>query len=222
MAVRLTAVIDLILPCLDEAEALPWVLSRMPPEVRPIVVDNGSLDGSVEIAASLGATVVTCAQRGYGAACHAGLVAATSELVGFCDCDGSIDPAYVSACASLLSDGQVDLVVARRRPTTRRAWPVHARAANAGLTWWLRRRTDVRLHDVGPLRLGRRTALLSLEQTDRRSGYPLETLLLASRAGWRIAELDVAYSPRAGRSKVTGTVRGTVQAVHDMTVVLAR
>ena len=83
---------DVVLPCLNEAAALPWVLERMPSWARPIVVDNGSTDGSAEIAASLGATVVTETRRGFGAAAHAGLLAATADIVAFCDCDASMDP----------------------------------------------------------------------------------------------------------------------------------
>jgi glycosyltransferase involved in cell wall biosynthesis len=215
-------VLDLILPCLNEAQALPWVLSRIPVGVRPIVVDNGSTDNSPEIAEHLGAMVVRWPHRGYGAACHAGLQASSAELVGFCDCDGSIDPAVVLAFAEQVVRGRADLVVGRRRPEVRSAWPVHARFANSALTWWLRRRTGVDLHDIGPLRVARRQALLDLAQSDRRSGYPLETVVLAAKADWQIVERDVTYHARAGKSKVTGTVRGTLQAVQDMSAVLAR
>jgi glycosyltransferase involved in cell wall biosynthesis len=214
--------LEVILPCLDEAAALPWVLARIPAGTRAIVVDNGSRDGSPQLAAELGATVVHCAQRGYGAACHAGLLAASAELVAFCDCDSSIDPAVLPAFAAPVVDGRADLVLGRRRPIGRGAWPLHARLANAVLAHRIRRSTGVRLHDIGPLRVARRQQLLELDQLDRRSGYPLETVLLAARAGWRIVESDVDYRARAGRSKVTGTMRGTVQAVRDMSAVLAR
>jgi hypothetical protein len=119
--------------------------------------------------------------------------------------------------------GRADLVLGRRRPTTRRAWPLHARAGNALLAARLRRAAGVPLHDLGPMRAARRTALLGLGLTDRRFGYPLEMVVKASRAGWRIHEVDVDYAPRAegGRSKVTGTLRGTVRTVLDMSRVLA-
>jgi glycosyltransferase involved in cell wall biosynthesis len=214
--------LEVILPCLDEVAALPWVLSRIPADAQAIVVDNGSRDGSPELAAELGAIVVHCAQRGYGAACHAGLEAATAEFVAFCDCDSSIDPAVLAAFALPVVQGHADLVLGRRRPTGPGAWPLHARLANAVLAQRIRRSTGVRLHDIGPLRVARRQPLLALEQLDRRSGYPLETVLLAARAGWRIVESDIDYRPRSGRSKVTGTVRGTAQAIRDMSAVLAR
>ncbi len=85
----------------------------------------------------------------------------------------------------------------------------------------LRRRTGLRLHDLGPMRAARRTALLDLDLTDRRSGYPLQMVVRAADAGWRVRERDVPYLPRAGRSKVTGTWRGTWHAVRDMRAVLA-
>jgi glycosyltransferase involved in cell wall biosynthesis len=214
--------IDLVLPCLDEAGALPWVLSRVPAGVRALVVDNGSTDGSAEVAVRLGATVVPAPRRGYGAACHAGLEASTAEFVAFCDCDASIDPTGLLGFARPLLDGQADLIVGRRRVKPDAAWPVHARMANRALARWLRYRSGAPVHDIGPLRIARRSALLSLDQRDRRSGYPLETIVLAAAAGWRIAESEFDYHPRVGRSKVTGTLRGSLQAVRDMAEVLAR
>jgi glycosyltransferase A (GT-A) superfamily protein (DUF2064 family) len=212
---------DVVLPCLDEAEALPWVLERMPPGFRAIVVDNGSTDGSAELARSLGALVVSEPRRGFGAACHAGLLAATAEYVCFCDCDASLDPAELPSLLGPVRDGSADLVLGRRRPTTRGAWPLHARLANAELARRLRARTHAPLHDLGPMRVARRRRLLDLGLGDRRSGYPLEMVLAADAAGMRIAEQEVAYLPRAGRSKVTGTLRGTRQAIHDMGAMLA-
>jgi glycosyltransferase involved in cell wall biosynthesis len=214
-------VIDVILPCLDEASALPWVLGQLPSGTRAIVVDNGSVDGSPERAAALGAHVVRCERRGYGAACHAGLLAATADVVAVSDCDGSIDLAALLDFAAPVVSGQADLVVGRRRTTQWRAWPLRNRIANRLLSGRIRQLTGVALHDLGPLRVARREPLLALEQLDRRSGYPLETVLLAARAGWRIVETDLEYRPRSGRSKVTGTVRGTLQAVKDMSGVMS-
>ncbi|MFD5407760.1 glycosyltransferase family 2 protein [Streptomyces griseorubiginosus] len=212
---------DVVLPCLDEAQALPWVLERIPPGWRAIVVDNGSSDGSPDIARQLGAYVVHEPQRGFGAACHAGLLAATADMVCFCDCDASLDPSLLPRVAGSVLDGTADLVLGRRRPTARGAWPVHARVANMELARLVRRRTGLRLHDLGPMRAARREALLALGLTDRRSGYPLQMVVRAADAGWRVAETDVPYHPRTGRSKVTGTWRGTWQAVRDMRAVLA-
>jgi glycosyltransferase involved in cell wall biosynthesis len=214
--------VDVILPCLDEAEALPWVLNRLPDGYRAIVADNGSTDGSAEVAARHGATVVAVPRRGFGAAAHAGLCAATADLVCLLDADGSLDPADLPRVLEPVRAGTADLVLGRRRPTTRAAWPAHARLANAVLAARLRRRTGAPLHDLGPMRAARRAALLALDLRDRRFGYPLEMVIAAARAGWRITEVDTPYAPRAaGRSKVTGTVRGTLRTVADMSRVLA-
>ncbi|ARH89276.1 MULTISPECIES: glycosyltransferase family 2 protein [Streptomyces] len=215
------APVDVVLPCLDEAEALPWVLDRIPSGWRAIVVDNGSTDGSAEIARALGAHVVHEPRRGFGAACHAGLTAATADIVCFCDCDASLDPTLLPTVAGPVLDGSADLVLGCRRPVTRRAWPLHARLANLELARLIRRRTGLRLHDLGPMRAARRESLHALDLTDRRSGYPLQMVVRAADAGWRVAETEVPYRPRTGRSKVTGTWLGTWHAVRDMRAVLA-
>ena len=216
------AFVDVVLPCLDEALALPWVLSRLPAGYRAVVADNGSVDGSPEIARRHGALVVHVAQRGYGAACHAGLLAAGADVVVVMDADGSLDPADLPALCRPVVDGAADLVVGRRRATSWKAWSASSRVANAALARAVRRRSGVTLRDLGPVRVARREALLGLSLTDRRSGYPVETVVMAARAGWRIAELPVTYRPRSGRSKVTGTVGGYLRAVRDMSAVLAR
>jgi glycosyltransferase involved in cell wall biosynthesis len=212
--------VDVVLPCLDEAAALPWVLGRLPDGYRAIVADNGSVDGSPEVAARLGATVVHAAPRGFGAAAHAGLDAATAELVCFLDADGSFDPAQLPRVVNPVAEGRADLVLGRRRPTSWRSWPVHARLGNAVLARRLRRAAGVRVRDLGPMRAARRESLLGLGLVDRRFGYPLEMVVKAARAGWRVSEVDVDYAPRTGRSKVTGTVRGTLRTVADMSRVL--
>jgi glycosyltransferase involved in cell wall biosynthesis len=191
----------------------------MPPGYRPIVVDNGSTDGSAELAASLGATVVREPLRGFGAACFAGLARAEAEVVCFMDCDGSLDPGDLPRVTGPVAAGDADLVLAARRPEGG-AWPAHARVLNRLLMLEVRRRTGLRLRDLGPMRAARRDALLGLGIADRRFGWPLEMVLRARAAQWRIHEVQVPYRPRAGRSKVTGTVRGTVRAVRDMAAVL--
>ncbi|WP_353828441.1 glycosyltransferase family 2 protein [Agromyces sp. SYSU T0242] len=208
--------VDLVLPCLDEEQALPWVLGRLPSGVRAIVVDNGSTDRSAEIAREHGATVVTESRRGFGAAANAGLEAASAPFTAFCDADASLDPADLPRLLAPVERGEADLVLGRRRPTTGSAWPVHARLANRVLSTLMTRRTGTHLHDLGPLRVAETRRLQALGIRDRRSGFPLEMVLRAAADGWRIRELDVAYRPREGRSKVTGTVRGTLTAISDM------
>jgi glycosyltransferase involved in cell wall biosynthesis len=213
-------VVDVILPVLDEAAALPSVLGAFPSGYRPIVVDNGSSDGSAAVAQRLGALVIEEPARGFGAACFAGLRAATADVVCFMDADGSLDPRELPLVADPVADGDADLVLGARR-AARGAWPLHARAANRVLARELRRRGGVTVTDLGPMRAARRAALLDLDIADRRFGWPLEMMLLAARAGWRIEEVAVGYAPRIGRSKVTGSVRGTARAVRDMARVLA-
>jgi len=210
---------DVILPVLDEAQALPAVLGAMAPGYHPIVVDNGSRDGSAQIAARLGAQVVHEPRRGFGSACFAGLCAATDPVVCFMDADASLDPSDLPRVAAAVLQGDADLVLGARLAECG-AWPLHARLANRALTLELRRRSGLRLTDLGPMRAARREPLLALGLRDRACGWPLEMVLLAASAGWRIDEVGVAYRARAGRSKVTGTARGTMRAVRDMAAVL--
>jgi glycosyltransferase involved in cell wall biosynthesis len=213
--------IDVVLPVLDEAASLPWVLERLPAGFRAVVADNGSADGSAELARALGALVVVEPQRGFGAACWAGLRAARSEVVCFMDCDGSLDPGDLPRIAAPVVAGDADLVLGARL-ADRGAWPRHARLANRVLVRELARRGGPRLVDLGPMRAARRRPLLDLGIVDRRFGWPLEMVVRADRAGWRIAEAGVPYRERAGgRSKVTGTLRGTLRTVRDMAAVMA-
>jgi len=209
---------DVIIPVLDEAAALPVVLAAVPAGYRAIVVDNGSTDGSGRIAAELGAFVVTEPRRGFGSACWAGLLAAghADGVVCFMDGDASLDAADLPAVAGPVLLGSAELVLGARRPTEAGAWPWHARLANAALAWEIRRRTGYGVSDLGPMRAARRDDLVALDMRDRRFGWPLEMVLRAGRAGWRVSEVSVPYRPRVGRSKVTGTARGTARAVRDM------
>ncbi len=213
------AVVDVVLPVLNEAAALPWVLGRMPHGFAPIVVDNGSSDGSAELAERLGARVMHEPRPGFGAACYAGLLAARSETVCFMDCDGSLDPAELALVSGPVRSGEADLALGARRAEPGALAP-HVRVANRVLVWELRRRSGIALCDLGPMRAAPREALLALGIEDRRFGWPLEMVLRAAAAGWAIDEVPVRYRRRAGRSKVTGTLRGTARAVRDMALVL--
>jgi glycosyltransferase involved in cell wall biosynthesis len=214
------ALVDVVLPCLDEAAALPAVLAGLPEHYRAIVVDNGSTDGSAQVATELGATVVEEPRRGYGAACHAGLLAATADVVAFADADDSLDLGALTMLAERVLDGTADLALGRRRPIGANPWPWHSRLANRFLSGYVRQVSGAQLHDIPPMRVARRVPLLELDVSDRGCGYPLQTVLFAARAGWRVSELPVDYRERVGRSKVTGTVGGTLRAVRDMSAVL--
>lgn len=215
---------DLILPCLDEGPALRALLPRIPAEFAVIVADNGSRDDTAEVARAHGALVVTEVTPGYGAAVQAGLEAATNPYVAFMDGDGSFDPDDLLPLLADVRSGRADLAVGRRRPASRGVWPWHARAGNALVVAWLRRRLDMSAHDIAPIRVCRREDLLALGVQDRRFGYPVELLQRATLAGWRLTERDVGYHPRTEgtRSKVSGSVRGTVRTARDFGRVLSR
>ena len=215
------ALVDVVLPTLDEAVALPAVLAGLPAGYRAVVVDNGSTDGSGHLANLLGATVVHEPRRGFGAACAAGLAAATADVVAFCDADGSLALADLPRVCGPVLRGEADLVLGARQPQGRGAWPTHARLANRYLARRVQSATGAALTDLGPMRAARRADLVALAVQDARFGWPLEQVLRAGAAGWRITEVAVPYRPRTGRSKVTGTVKGTLQAMRDMSKVLA-
>ena len=172
--------VDVILPALDEERALPALLAALPAGYRAVVVDNGSTDRTAEVAAAGGALVVREPRRGFGSACWTGLVAASADVVCFMDADGSFDPGELPKVADPVIVGDADLVLAARRAAPG-AWPGHARAANRVLAFELRRRLGLALHDLGPMRAARRHDLLALGIEDRRSGWPLEMVVLAAR-----------------------------------------
>jgi glycosyltransferase involved in cell wall biosynthesis len=212
-----------VLPCRDEARALPALLAEVPAGFHVIVVDNGSQDGTADVARACGARVVVEPTPGYGAAVHAGVEAATEEYVAVMDGDGSFDPRELPHLLRVVTNGEADLALGRRRPVSAGVWPWHARLGNAVVVGWLRRGAGFPARDLAPMRVARRDDLLALDVCDRRFGYPLELLRKAHGAGWRIAEYDVSYRPRAAgtRSKVSGSVRGTLRTAHDFWKVLA-
>ncbi|WKN46890.1 glycosyltransferase family 2 protein [Nocardioides sp. Arc9.136] len=217
-------VCDLVLPCRDEAPALADLLPRVPEEFAVVVVDNGSSDGTADVARRLGATVVHEPVPGYGSAVHSGLLAATHDYVAFMDGDGSFDPAELLPLLEDVRSGRYDMAVGRRRPVGRGVWPWHARAGNAVILAWLRRRIGTDVHDIAPIRVSGRSELLALDVQDRRFGYPVELLQKVALAGWRVSEREVSYHPRAEgtRSKVSGSVRGTLRAARDFWKVLEK
>jgi glycosyltransferase involved in cell wall biosynthesis len=207
--------VTVVLPCLNEAASLPGVLADIPAGYLPVVVDNNSTDGTADVARQWGAQVITETQPGYGAAVHAGIVAASTPVVAVLDGDGSMDPRDLPGLVAELDRG-ADMAVGRRRPTPGLRWPWHARLGNAAVCWRLRSRHGLAVHDIAPMRVARRDAVLALGVTDRRSGYALELLVRAAAKDWRVVELDVAYGPRTGgKSKVSGSVRGSFIAALD-------
>lgn len=210
----------MVLPCLDEQASLPAVLAAIPDGYRALVVDNNSTDDTAGVARRHGARVVAEPRPGYGSAVHTGVVAATTPIVAVIDADGSLDPGDLPRLVAALDDA--DLVIGRRRPVAGLHWPWVARLGTVVMSWRLRTRHGLPVHDIAPMRVARRQALLDLGVADRRSGYPLELLVRAAAAGWRVVELDVAYGPRTGgRSKVSGSLRGSIVAILDFWKVIS-
>ncbi|MFC8525825.1 glycosyltransferase family 2 protein [Nocardia sp. NPDC057227] len=212
--------VTVVIPCRDEAEALPKVLAAVPGGYRVLVVDNGSTDGTAAVARAAGARVISEPTPGYGAAVQAGIAAAATGVVAVLDGDGSMDPGELPELVGAVTAG-ADLAVGRRRPVQRGCWPWHARLGNRVIAARLRRR-GVPVHDIGAMRVARRDALLALGPLHPRFGYPLELLVRAAAAGWRIVEFDIGYRPRAGGvSKVSGSLRGSARATRDFLAVLS-
>ncbi|WP_392544461.1 glycosyltransferase family 2 protein [Oryzobacter telluris] len=213
---------ELVIPCRDEAAALPALFARIPEGMRVLVVDNGSSDGTADVARALGARVVHERRPGYGAAVNAGVEAATATYVAVLDGDGSMDPRELLGLLAEVRSGAATMACGRRRPAARGVWPWHARVGNVLVLAWLRRRTGLPVHDIAPVRVCRRDDLLALGVRDRRFGYPVELLVRAQQAGWRLSEHDIAYHPRAAgtRSKVSGSVVGTLRTARDFAKVL--
>lgn len=212
--------VTVVVPCRNEAGSLPGLLAALPSGYRALVVDNGSDDGTADVARAHGATVVVQPTPGYGAAVQAGVEAVSTGMLCVLDGDGSLDPGELPALVELLLGG-ADLAVGRRVPVNGASWPLHARAGNAVLAARLRRKFGLPVHDIGAVRAARTATLVDLGVQDRRSGYPLELLVRAGRAGLRVEEVPVAYRPRtAGQSKVSGSVWGSAVATWDFLKVI--
>jgi hypothetical protein len=207
------------MPALDEADALPSALADRPLGTRIVVVDNGSTDGTADVARALGVEVVQENQRGFGAACRAGLLASEpGDIVVFMDADGTLDWQDLDEVVQTLRSDTADLVLGRRvrdrRDPAAMSW--HVAAANIVLGLLCRMLARTRIHDISPFRAARRETLLSLGLRDMTYGWPLEMVLRAGRQGLRVAEVPVAYRTRAGRSKVTGRPWPTAKAAARM------
>jgi glycosyltransferase involved in cell wall biosynthesis len=229
--------VDVIIPALDEERSIGGVVSQIPrPPVREVlVVDNGSRDATARVARHAGARVVYEPRRGYGSACLAGLAAlpANSDLVVFLDADGSDEPAMLPELVEPIADDRADFVVGSRtlgRPE-RGSLTVQQRIGNAIAARWLSWRFDLPATDLGPFRAIRKSSLDRLGMVDRDYGWTVEMQIKAARAGLRYQELPVPYRKAAGRSKVSGTLRGAIgaagkilglMAVHDLGAVIRR
>ncbi len=212
--------VTVVIPCRNEALSLPAVLAAVPVGYQALVVDNGSEDATGDVARAHGAEVEVETTPGYGAAVHRGIQAVRTDVLCVLDGDGSLDPGELPVLVDLVVAG-ADLAVGRRVRVGRAGWPLHARVGNALIAARLRQKFGLPVHDIGAMRAIRTRTLLDLGVEDRRSGYPLELLVRAGRAGLRVEERPVVYRPRtAGRSKVSGSVLGSAVATWDFLKVI--
>lgn len=221
--------IDVIIPALDEATTIGSVVAALPHALvrSVVVVDNGSTDHTAAVARAHGARVVSESQRGYGAACLAGVHSLPDGLgiVVFIDGDGSDDPSMVPQLVRPIRSGQADLVVGTRMlgPVSASALMPAQRLGNAIAAAWLRRRFGLCATDLGPFRAIRSSSLTQLAMSDRGYGWTVEMQIKAARAGLNYCEIPVPYRSRtAGRSKISGTVVGTLGAATKILGLLAR
>jgi len=208
-----------IIPALDEEGSIGQVVAAVPRDAvsEVIVVDNGSADRTAEVARRHGAVVVREPRRGYGAACYAGVIAAAgADLLVFLDGDRSDVPEEMPLILGPILRGEADLVIGSRLTGRREpgAMPPHAVFGNRLASRVLRALYGVRITDLGSFRAIRRQALLDLGMQERTFGWPVEMIAKAARRGHRIVEVPVSYRRRIGRSKVAGTVKGSILAAY--------
>lgn len=212
-------IVDAVIPAWNEAEAIGLVLDALPRPLvrRAVVCDNGSSDGTADVARAHGALVVSEPRRGYGAACLRALATLECDppdVVLFLDGDHSDDPAQAGALIEPIRLGRADLVIGTRTLGAREpgALTPQARFGNWLATRLMRAFYGVRYTDLGPFRAIRWEALRSLGMRDRAFGWTVEMQVKAARAGLRAEETPVRYRRRIGRSKISGTVTGSVRA----------
>ena len=213
--------IAVIIPVFNEEQALPRVLADIPDDIvdQIVVVDNASTDRSSAVAREKGAHVVTESRRGYGSACLAGIAAAEGyEVLVFMDGDYSDYPDDMRQLLAPVLSGQADLVIGSRMSSrkARKAVPLQARFGNRLAALLMRLLFGIHCSDLGPFRVIRRDTLLDLDMQDRSFGWTVEMQLRACLRRLRVMEVPVRYRRRIGRSKISGTLTGSVRAGYKI------
>jgi glycosyltransferase involved in cell wall biosynthesis len=213
--------IVMIIPALDEAGAIGGVVQAVPRALvqEVIVVDNGSQDGTAQVAEAAGATVILEPQRGYGAACLAGALAAHhADVLVFLDGDGSDDPAEISRVLQPILAGQADVVLGSRiaGQGDHSGLTPQQRVGNCVVTSLVRLLYGLALTDIGPFRAITWPAFQTLGMQHKTYGWPVEMVVKAAKKGYRIVEVPVSCHKRIGRSKVSGTVKGSLLAGYHL------
>jgi glycosyltransferase involved in cell wall biosynthesis len=212
---------------LNEEESIGQVLASVPSGVADevIVVDGGSTDATVAIATAAGARVVQERRRGYGRACATGVAAASGDIIVFLDADGADDPVEMPDILASVLAGEADLALGSRLAggLAAGAMPWHQKLGNEFAAWLIGRIYGIPLTDLSPFRAIHRQCLLGLGMAEMTYGWPTEMIVKAARRGLRIVEVPVRYRSRlGGRSKISGTVRGTVLATYHILATIAR
>jgi glycosyltransferase involved in cell wall biosynthesis len=209
--------VSVIIPTHNEAQAIGRVLADLPPDLvtEVIVVDSNSTDGTCEVAEKMGALVIQEPRRGYGRACLTGLANTHApDIAVFLDGDYSDRPAELPILLQPLINGSADIALGSRLISDRKsgALPWHQSFGNRLAAGLIRVLYRVRITDLGPFRAARTDVLRELALEEATYGWAVEMILKGARAGYRIVEVPVSYYPRIGKSKIGGTVKGTVGA----------
>jgi len=219
--------VSVIIPTHNEAQSISRVLADLPAGIvtEVLVVDSNSTDGTPEIAAKLGARVLHEPRRGYGRACLTGLAAANSpDAVVFLDGDYSDRPGELPLLLAPITDGRADITLGSRlgNQSVHGALPWHAALGNRLAAFLIRFLYGVKISDLGPFRAARADVLRRLELQENTYGWAVEIILKGTLGGFRIVEVPVSYYPRIGKSKISGTLKGTVGAAWFILSLIVR